>query len=107
MSKMHVLKLLETAGTGKSGRFVQTFLENHEYGINIFQKTWNGVFVIWDPYLKKTLTYFFLTLTLWNFETSKLRNPETNKPINFETKKPTNQTFSFKGIPLPLNPDIY
>ena len=55
--------------------------ENLEYGINIFQRTWNGKLVnLWN----------FETKKLWNHETKKPRNFETKKPRIFETKKPRN-----------------
>ena len=38
-------------GTEKSWRPVLKLLENLEYGINIFQKAWEGMLVIWDQYL--------------------------------------------------------
>ena len=53
------------------------FFENLEYEIKIFQKTWNGMLVIWDQYLSQTWNRFFWifeTLNLWNEETEKLRN---------------------------------
>ena len=63
--KSETLIFWEKAGPDKSWRSVLNLLENLWYGINIFQKTWNGSLVIWDH-----------------------RNEETLKPRNFETKKP-------------------
>ena len=62
----HVFENLRKEWLRKSRRSVWQFLENLGYGINIFQKTWNGNLV-----------------NLWNQETMK---PKTKKPINFSSK---------------------
>ena len=60
----------------------QTNLGNLGYEINIYQKTWNGNLVIWDPWL-------FETLKFWNQETLNPRNqkPKTKKPISFQSRE--------------------
>ena len=63
---------------------ILVFVGNLEYGINIFQKAWNGLLVslkLWN----------FETLKLWNFETKKPTNKDTKKPRNPETTKPRTQ----------------
>ena len=44
------------------------FWKKLEYGINIFQKTWNGILVILDQHISK----HFEPLKLWNFEKSRI-----------------------------------
>ena len=48
------------------------FLENLEYGINIYQKAWNGSTVIRNKYSSKQAIN--IRLKLWIFETKKPRN---------------------------------
>ena len=66
---------------------------NLKYGIDIFQKIWNGTLVIWDQYFLNNIRWFF---NLWIFESAKLWNFESKKPRSQDTS-----LFSSKGIPLP------
>ena len=76
----------------KSWRSVLQFLETLEYGINIFQTTWNGVLVIWDHWFVGSLKILKIeTLNLWNFWSLELRNFETKQPRHQETKIPRYQ----------------
>ena len=61
--KSKTLKILETACAEKIDDPFHTF-ENLEYGINVFQKSWNENLVLWDQQLPKTLN------DRWIFETS-------------------------------------
>ena len=93
------------AGTEKSGRSVFELPENLEYGINLFQETWNGNLITWEQYLPKNMKCFFESVDLWDFETSELWNIETKEPRNQQTNKPRNQEtkkrfYSFKGLPI-------
>ena len=49
------------------------FLENLEYGINIFQETWNRNSVIWDQPLPKKKRLHSGNLNISNFEIWKVR----------------------------------
>ena len=66
---------------------------NLEYGINIFQKAWHEMLVIWDHWNSEALK-------LWNFGTLNLRN---SKMFYVQLKELKHLIFSIKGIPLPLN----
>ena len=75
-AKIHLLSMLEEAGTDKSRGSVYSNLETLGCGINIFLKTWHVKLV-----------------DLWNQETKKqhirkLKNQLTSKPRNQETKNP-------------------
>ena len=72
----------------ESRRPVQLFFDTIDYGINIFQKTWNGFFGNMG------------SLKFWNFETLKPRNFETKKLWNEEAKNPRTKK---PRKPLPLN----
>ena len=75
--KSNNLLLLEKWRSKKSEDPSKIVFENLEYGINIFQKTWNGHLVIWDHYLRTNIEYF---------ESLKLSNSEPLK-FNFEFLK--------------------
>ena len=114
---------MEKAGTAQSWRYVYLIFANLEYGINIFQKTWNENWVIRDWHLPKDINWIFETFKLWNQETKKLRkretkkprnqetkqprNHETKEPRNFETKKPINSETKNKETKKPTNQETY
>ena len=56
------------------------FLEHLEYGISIFQKTWNDIFGDMGSTSPNKTLHYFESLKLWNLEF-----------LNFETKKQRNQ----------------
>ena len=61
-----------------------SIFENIEDGSNIFQKAWNGFWVIWDHWISQALK-------LWDQESLELRNQDTKKLWNQATKKHWNQ----------------
>ena len=77
--KYNNFEVLEKMGADNPGDLPSMF-ENLEYGINIFQKTWNE----WDRYLPSEYGIILESLKLWIFESLKLRNQENKK---FETNK--------------------
>ena len=88
------LKHVEKTRPENSWRSVLRSLENLGYGINSFQKTWNGFLMIWELWNQETLQPR-------NFE-AKTRPPKAKKPKHFESKKPRNQeTKNRLNIPTP------
>ena len=106
--EIKILILWEKTGTGKAWRSVLKILGNLEYGINIFQQTWNGNLLLWDQYLptKHWMNFQSVNLCIFetlirNFGTLELWNQESKKPNIQETNKPRNQTYG--GFELLVN----